>query len=397
MAGLNRYTQQLFGVNAGTDQIAQFGSLFAGSPTFTTNIETMMSLSNWLTGWLGAAIGGNSPAIEDMNAVCTVFAYQLAYIMEKGVPEWDSGTTYNTGDICMSAGVLYASLSNSNLNNAVTNATYWNVIAGNILTALGDIAYGGANGSLTRLAGQNTSSLAFLGQQGTGTASAAPAWNTVLPPTVQKFLSGSGTYTLPTSPRKPIYIKVQMVGGGGGGAGSTSNGTGNIGSSGGATTFGTSLASAGGGSGGGDPGVGTPGTGGGTTLATGPIQLFGISGSNGMWPNRFTSGSSSIYAASGAGGASFFQGSGSNSESAGLSAAANSGSGGGGAGVGGASVINPGCGGGAGGYQEFLIYSPSATYAYNVGAGGNGGSAGSGGYVGGNGASGIIIVTEYYQ
>jgi hypothetical protein len=51
-------------------------------------------------------------------------------------------------------------------------------------------------------------------------------------PTVQKFLSGSGTYTTPTSP-SPLYIKVTMVGGGGaaGGFGSCSPSLGGSGGS----------------------------------------------------------------------------------------------------------------------------------------------------------------------
>src|SRR5580698_7456291 len=67
-------------------------------------------------------------------------------------------------------------------------------------------------------------------------------------PTVQKFASGTGTYTTPTSPRTPLYLKVRMVGGGGGGA--SSGGTSNIGGTGGNSTFGTSLLTANGGAGG---------------------------------------------------------------------------------------------------------------------------------------------------
>lgn len=50
-------------------------------------------------------------------------------------------------------------------------------------------------------------------------------WNTLpgtgVTQTVQKFLSGtSQTYTTPTSPRTPLYLKIRMIaGGGGGGAG----------------------------------------------------------------------------------------------------------------------------------------------------------------------------------
>ena len=67
-------------------------------------------------------------------------------------------------------------------------------------------------------------------------------------PTVQKFTSGSGTYTTPSG---VTWIEVEMVGGGGGGSGSAlDSGTAGNGGSGGNTTFGTSLLNAGGGSGG---------------------------------------------------------------------------------------------------------------------------------------------------
>jgi hypothetical protein len=125
MARLSRVTQNIFGSTAGFDQIAQFGSLAAGTPTFTTNLATIQSLSNYLVGWFNAVVGGNSPAIEDMNALFYLITSQLAYILQAGIPEWDAGTTYYTGDIVQSGGTTYVSLSNTNLNNAVTVTTSW--------------------------------------------------------------------------------------------------------------------------------------------------------------------------------------------------------------------------------------------------------------------------------
>ena len=55
-----------------------------------------------------------------------------------------------------------------------------------------------------------------------------------------------------------------------------------------------------------------------------------------------------------------------------------------------------GAGGGAGGYLMAIVPSPSATYAYAVGAGGSGGSAGTGGNGGGAGAAGRIVITAYF-
>lgn len=126
MSKLSRVYQKLFGtVDATNNNVGVFGSLAAGSPTKTSNPSTMQSLSNWDGGWYSAVIGSNSPAIEDMNAIHYVFAYQLAYLMQSGIPEWDSSTTYYTGSFVQSAGVIYVSLVNNNTNNLLTDASKW--------------------------------------------------------------------------------------------------------------------------------------------------------------------------------------------------------------------------------------------------------------------------------
>lgn len=130
MSRLTRYTQQIFGSTAGLNQMAEFGSLAASDPQLysgsTITPAIIQTLSNYLSGWFGAVMGGNSPAIEDMNSLCYLFAYQLAYILQAGVPEWDSGTTYYTGDLVQSSGILYVSLSDTNLNNNPTSdTTHW--------------------------------------------------------------------------------------------------------------------------------------------------------------------------------------------------------------------------------------------------------------------------------
>lgn len=128
MSKITRVTQKIFGSSAGFQQVAQFGSLAASAPTFSTDPAVIQSLSNYLGGWFSAVLGGNSPAIEDMNALCYLYAYQLAYLMQEGVPEWDSGTTYYKGSIVSSGGqipILFSSQTDSNLNNAVTVQSAW--------------------------------------------------------------------------------------------------------------------------------------------------------------------------------------------------------------------------------------------------------------------------------
>lgn len=216
----------------------------------------------------------------------------------------------------------------------------------------------------------------FLAGPTTG-ANAAPTYRVMatadfIAPTTQ-ILTGSGTYTTPTSPRGPLYLMVTAVGPGGGGAATITN-AGSNGSA--ATTFGT--ASAGAGSGGVVGGAG--GAGGAVTAGfTSAKAVVGSAGNP----------ASSTTTAGGSGGASILSGAGAGGAvgAAGSSAATGSGSGGGGA-------IGSG-GGGAGGFVEATVTSPAVSYSYVVGTGGNGGTAGT--HAGGNGAAGYIRVVEHYQ
>lgn len=136
---LARITQQLFGSTAGTNQIAQFGSLAAGSPQrfsgTSVNPATVQSLGNFLQGWFGASVGSNSPAEEDMNALFYLCFYQIYYMLQLGIPEWDSGTTYFNGSIVQNgSGIIYMSLIDDNTNNALTVTADWvQIVAPNVI------------------------------------------------------------------------------------------------------------------------------------------------------------------------------------------------------------------------------------------------------------------------
>jgi hypothetical protein len=126
MSRLSRFTQLIFGSTAGADQIAQFGSLAAGSPVYTTALNTIQALGNYATGWFAGILGSNSPAIEDMNSLFYLITSQLAYLFQLGVPEWDAGTTYYVGSLVQNGGGnIYVSLTNGNLNNALSVTSAW--------------------------------------------------------------------------------------------------------------------------------------------------------------------------------------------------------------------------------------------------------------------------------
>lgn len=237
--------------------------------------------------------------------------------------------------------------------------------------------------------------LALAGKQATVLRydGAAARWQAIAgtpaarPPTVQSFLSGSGTYTTPAGAK---WIEVLAVGGGGGSAGSgTSAGNG---TSGGSTTFGGSLVVAGGG--GAPPAAGFAGGGAGGVASFGAgVAGLAVTGGGGNPSNSFGAG---VYPFGGAGGSSSLGGAGAggSASSAGGAGAPNTGGGGGGpsAAVGQVS----GASGGAGGTARGVINALAPTYAYVVGQGGAAGAAGTGGNVGSAGGSGVLVIIENY-
>lgn len=224
-----------------------------------------------------------------------------------------------------------------------------------------------------------------------GTSWLAQASSPALP-TIQKFTSGSGTYTTPANVR---YLRVRMVGGGSGSSGSGTAGAGN-GGAGGNTTFGSSLLVANGGASA-VYGANNGPAGGSASLGTGPIG-FAIQGGYGQAAMNGTVAGNQINATGPAGGSSFFGGAGSGGKGAvaGTSPVANSGSGAGAPGCNSVAANVTGTSGAAGGYVDAIIHSPSASYAYAVGAAGTAGTIGTNGVAGTAGAAGIIIVEEYY-
>lgn len=191
-------------------------------------------------------------------------------------------------------------------------------------------------------------------------------------PTITKFTSGSGTYTVPAGVQ---WLKVRVVGGGSGGSGTSADGV-----SGGDTSFGTGASQVKGG--------GATATAGGTfTIGTGNVGT-GLAGGAGSYaPNSTQSG--------GIGGGTPFGTGGPGAPSgavSGIAPAANTGAGGGGSSSNAAATGRGGCGGG---YVEAIIAATlAATYAYVVGAGGNFGFTSLNGSAG---AAGYIEIEEHYN
>ncbi len=176
MSKIPRKTALIFAENAVSTDIEQFGSMaVSGSPNYTVDPAVIQALAAWGLGWTAALVGPNNTEFkQDRNAVDYVASYQLAYILQQGVAEWDSGTTYYTGSIVQYSGNIYQSLVDTNLNNTPTgvSSAYWK-----------------------SLSTQPTQTILSAGT--------------------------SGTYTPPAN---VLFIRFKMIGGGGGSAGSGGSG-----------------------------------------------------------------------------------------------------------------------------------------------------------------------------
>jgi microcystin-dependent protein len=130
MAKITRIPQKIFAQTSGLNQIGKFGSLAAGTPEYVlpADSEDIQDLANFDTGWYGAVIGNNSPAIQDMNGLFHLAFRQIAYTLQQGIAEWNSTTEYYTNSMVMHTdGVIYQSLADNNTGNAVTDYTKWKV------------------------------------------------------------------------------------------------------------------------------------------------------------------------------------------------------------------------------------------------------------------------------
>lgn len=186
MSKILRKAAQIFGVSAGPNQLAQVGSLAAAAPVFSTDPDTIQALANYAAGWFSCVVGANSPAIEDMNALCYLFAYQIAYSLQAGIAEWDATTPYYTGSVVTINAVPYVSIVDNNVNhNPATAILFWKPLLPKALNPQ-------ANFTLAQKA---------LSVWATETAAAADAWSgLVWSPEKSLFVAVSTTGTLMSSP-----------------------------------------------------------------------------------------------------------------------------------------------------------------------------------------------------
>lgn len=123
MPKLPRITVRQFGASGVSTNFGQFGSKKAAAPQTSQDPSVIMSLAAWVNGWTQAAVGARfNPYLEDMNGFCLTVFYFLSNLFERGIPDWDTGTTYYQGALVNDPAVpgdVYVSLTNNNLGNAI--------------------------------------------------------------------------------------------------------------------------------------------------------------------------------------------------------------------------------------------------------------------------------------
>lgn len=118
MAKISRQPLRLFGGAGNPNNFEQFGSTTAGSTLRTKDIPTIQLLDAWSNGWQDAVIESNkAPFLEDMNAIMYVFGYELAYVLQAGIPEWDPDTTYYVGSYVTYQARIFSSNQDDNIGN----------------------------------------------------------------------------------------------------------------------------------------------------------------------------------------------------------------------------------------------------------------------------------------
>jgi len=126
MAKIIRKNQKIFAASNPTE-IGKFGSLAAGTAITTTDPEVIQELSAYDNGWNPALVADKAPCVEDFNGLEYLNTYQLAYILQAGIPEWNDSTTYYINSYCQEDGVIYKSITDDNLNNqpSTDGGTNW--------------------------------------------------------------------------------------------------------------------------------------------------------------------------------------------------------------------------------------------------------------------------------
>lgn len=129
MSRITRKQQKIFASDASNNGV--FGSLQANDPTYSQDPDAIQGRTAYADGWDSATYSAEKlPPLEEFQALQYLFSRQIAYILQEGVAEWNTSTTYYKGALVKAiqsdgSFVLYASLVDNNTGNQVTDTTKW--------------------------------------------------------------------------------------------------------------------------------------------------------------------------------------------------------------------------------------------------------------------------------
>lgn len=126
MTNLPRKTQKIFAGMASNNGV--FGSGADNTKILTSDLSVIQSKPAYDSGWITAVIGDKKfPALEEFQSLHYMTTTQLAYIFQKGLPEYDPGTTYYTTSIVRQSGTyaLYGSVTDDNTGNPLSDPSNW--------------------------------------------------------------------------------------------------------------------------------------------------------------------------------------------------------------------------------------------------------------------------------
>lgn len=163
MTALTRKFQKIFAGSATNNGV--FGSGQAGTKVTSTDVATLQGLSAYSNGWNDAVISGRLiPPLEEFQSLNYINTYQLAYIFQEGIPEWETATEYRANSIVKKTGTtqLYSSLIAPNIGNALPSSvsdSNWKYLGDLANLATGNKSYVNVTGSTGVLSLNNTQTL----------------------------------------------------------------------------------------------------------------------------------------------------------------------------------------------------------------------------------------------
>lgn len=130
MPRITRAQQKIFAENASNNGV--FGSLQSNDPVTSSDPATIQSRAAFGNGWNDATYSAELlPPLEEFQAIQYVVTRQLAYLLQEGIPEWDTNTTYYKGSMVKVVSgdtyTLFESIIDNNTGNLTSDTTKWKV------------------------------------------------------------------------------------------------------------------------------------------------------------------------------------------------------------------------------------------------------------------------------